>query len=300
MSQHYFDFLVESASQSLCIFDCSQIREHGFGVWRSLRRLELFQCGQLSESALNCMLRCMPGIEVLRITGGYLLESFEIPRTLKVLDVSSCSRLQDRFIDSINASFKRLEELRLSHCYGLTSSAMLTAEVENLFICETKLSERFLDNAGSIRSLSVKRCPNINMLPDLMSIEYLDAERVASLKSIVVSESIRHLNVSYCAQLENFLHPELEYLDVSYICLSQEDLRNILQCRKLRHLNISWIPAVDDAVLEMMVNGLSLEKLVVFGCFGLTESSASLAYSIRHRCEVVGNPSETLYLLKNC
>lgn len=299
MDQHYFDLLVRSAGQSLCVFDCSRIRDCGFAVCKSLKRLELFQCGQLSEATLNCMLRCMPEIEVLRLTGGYLIENFEIPRTLRVLDVANCSRLRDEFISNINATFERLSELRLSYCYGLSSSAMLTIEVDRLFICETRLSERFLESIGNARSLSVKRCPNVNALPPLKSIEYLDADGIVTLKQITVPETIRHLNVSHCVQLDSFVYPGLEYLDISYMNLSQEDLRKVLQCQKLKYLNISWISSVDDVVLEMMVNSLRLEKLVVFGCFGLTESSARLAYSIRDRCEVIGNPSETLYLLKN-
>jgi len=297
MNQFYFQFLIERSKDKLSIFDCANIPDSSFLNFKDLKTLELFQCGQLTETTLNAILSNMERLTVLRITGAYLIENFEIPKTLNILDLTNCSRLSDDFICNLNESLTSLDELRLSFCYGLSSMAQLSLSIKHLFICETKLSENFLQNFEDLTSLSVSMCPNINDLPTFRCIKHLDVGGITTLENIKLPETIESLNISYISSFGKFDYPNLKYLNLSHSNLDKDDFFKIYSCKALKHLNISWNQIVDDDIFQGLLTDLNLEKLEVFGCFGLTKASAALAYSIKDRCEVVGNPSETIYLL---
>lgn len=299
MSKFYFDFLVSSARDNLAVFDCSMIEDQSFGISKSLKSLELFQCGQLRALSLNLMLKSMPNLEILRVTGAFLIDNFDVPGSVRILDVTNCSRLDDGFIDKINSGQGPLEELRLSYCYGFSKNAELLIDVQRLFICETKLSGRFIGNQKNLRQLSVKRCRNISSLPSLPSVEYLDVEGIVDLTGLPVSQSIQHLNISFCSSIETLAFEGLAYLNISHASLSESKIQQIYRCKSLEVLDVSWNVAVDDSVVSNLVEKLRLKKLYVFGCFSLTSKSVELAYKIKDRCLVVGNPCETHYLLNN-
>ncbi|ELA42810.1 uncharacterized protein VICG_00125 [Vittaforma corneae ATCC 50505] len=299
MSKAYFDFLVKHSKDSLVVFDCSMIADQNFNISTTLKSLELFQCGQLRPLTLNFILKSMQSLEVLRITGAFLIDNFEVPKSIRILDVTNCSRLDDKFIDGINQSHGSLEELRLSYCYGFSKEAELLIDIQRLFICETKLSDKFVRCLKDLKQLSVKGCKNVNLLPNLSSVEYLDVEGIVSLTELPVSQNIQHLNISYCSNIENLAFAKLNYLNVSHASLSQSKIKQIYECKSLEILDVSWNTIVDDSVVKELAEKLRLKKLYVFGCFSLTSKSVELAYKLRGQCLIVGNPSETHYLLNS-
>lgn len=297
MNQHYFQFLVEKSFSSLSIFDCSNISNNDYAIFKKLKKLELYQSGQLSEDKLNFILKNMIELSVLRLSGAFLVENIYLSKSLKVLDVTNCSRLKDDFIENLNGTFSFLEELRLSYCYGLTSKSMLKFTVKNLWICETRLSDEFLFDIENVKTLSIKRCPNINKLPKFNSIEYLDVEGITSLKTIILPDTIKVLNISYCGNLRLSYYPNIESLNVSNCHLDLEDIEQIYKYSSLSFLYISWNTIVDDKIFEKLVREMKLKKIEVFGCFSLSKKSVSLAYAIKDKCEVLGNPAETIFLI---
>lgn len=299
MNKLFFDFLVNQATDSLRILDCSMIKDSELVIPKRLKRLELYQCGQMKEETLNFIAESMPDLEILKITGAFLIENFTVPKKIRVLDVSNCSRLTDNFISNINNSVVHLDELKLSYCYGFSKNAVLSINVNKLFICETKLSERFIENILEINALSVKRCPNINNIYKFSHLEYLDVEGIVTLEDIPECPNITYLNISYCQNIKIQVLPKIKYLNMSHSNITNEQIKAILQCKSLEILDISWNSIVDDKVIDELVENLNLIKLFVFGCFSLTKLSVDLAYKIKDRCLIVGNPAETSYLLDN-
>lgn len=300
MSKEFFDFLISKCRDSISIYDCSMIKNEDLIVTKGLKSLELFQCGQITENTLNCILSQMRNLENLKITGAFLLENFNVPQTLISLDVSNCSRLNDLFISSMEGSLPKLNELHLSFCYGFTKEAKLPISVEKLFICETKLTDQFYADIPSLKRLSIKRCPNVDTLSSIQNyqnLEYLDVEGIVTLTSLPASKSLIHLNVTDCGHIKTFDFPNLKYLNVSNIGVGQDQVDQILKMKNLKELDISWNPFIDDKTFTDIVTGLSLETIFVFGCFGLSKDSVDFAYKNKTALKVLGNPSETKYLL---
>lgn len=299
MSRFYFDFLIEKSVEKLYIFDCSNIKDSWYNNFKNLARLELCQCGQLTEATLNSILKSMSNLKSLKITGAYLIENFNVPITIENLDVTNCSRLRNDFIIGLNKSFKSLKELRLSYCYGFSPDVRLSIDLDHLYICETKLSEFFFQDLQHLKSLSVKMCPNINYLPNLSNICYLDVEGITTLNNITLPNTINHLNIAYALGFWKFDYENIFHLNLSHCKLETSDFQKIYQCKKLEYLNISWNPGVNDDIIENLTKLSNLKKIEVFGCFALTKESARVAYIIKARCEILGNPSETEYLLND-
>lgn len=300
MNSDYFYFLLNNCKEELYIYDCSMIKDAEYLINKKLKKLELFLCGQITENSLNSILDGQDSLEVLRITGAYLIENIELPRSLKVLDLTNCSRISNNLIGSINKTYERLEELRLSFCYNLTDDVQLEVDIERLFICETTLSPVFYQKAiQNVRQLSIKRCPKINEIPSSGCLEYIDIEGMVTLKELHLPKSIEYIDASYCYNINSFQYPNLTYLNVSYINLNIESIKEICKNKKLKILDLSWNNNLDDKTLQYIVDNLHLNTLIVFGCFGLSQESARLAWKMKDRLEIVGSPAETLFLLNN-
>jgi hypothetical protein len=312
-----FHCLAGSSQESLIVHDCSMITSSEFLAPKNLKKLELHFCGQIEEEALNAILKDMDQLRVLRITGAYLLEEFDLPRNLKVMDLSGCSRISDRMIEKINKEIAELEELRLSGCYYLTGQCELKVRVKELFICETMLSEKFLrgiPNLSEITRFSIKRCPNILSynrecpslnFDDFDLIEYLDLEGISTIKDLKIGKTLKCLNIAHCYGLTNVISQlegcdQLEVLNISRLNLGEDELRKIVKFKNLRLLRASWCRDLNDGIVLLLVRSLGfLEEIHVFGCFNITENLGRLSWEMRANVRIIGNPSETSYLLEN-
>lgn len=305
MDQRYFNYLVDKSTSSLVIYDCSAIQDSGFAIEKSYKRIELHLCGQLTSSRINSILKHSPGIEVLRITGGFMIRGFEIPVSLKTLDVSYCSRIEDDFVENINKKFTYLDELRLSHCRRLSEQCMLKAEVSRVYVCGTRLSNSFflsMRNICKIKHLSAPRCINIKLseLPWLEQIEFLDLEEATDVNKARISETCRSLSLESCTDVSVLPRlGNLFSLNLSRVNLRKRELRKLLKMKNLREVNLGWNDAVDDSFVLELTKQLSLERIYVFGCFKLTPRIGKLAWSLSNRLRIIGNPAETAFLLNN-
>ncbi|KAM0687799.1 hypothetical protein COBT_000957 [Conglomerata obtusa] len=166
MDTFYYDLFVSCCSHELRVYDCSMIRD--YNVYKDLRVIELHSCGQLTENSLNEMLSFCTNLEVLIITGAYLIESIEIPSTVKYIDLTHCSRLCEKFVDFLNETFTHLDVLILSFCYGIKKFDFKFS-VKELFLCETLVDESsLLEMPGfyDLEKLSFKRCSNVFSIED--------------------------------------------------------------------------------------------------------------------------------------
>lgn len=312
MNIDLFSYLVASCEKRLFIYDCSMIKDSEFVIKENLETLELHYAGQITERRLNLLLKKQTKLKRLVITGAYLLESFTPPKSLIYLDVTNCSRLSNKFITQINKSFKKLNTLKLSYCYGLTDKCVLKIAVENLYICETYLTFAGISHNKNIykaKSLSIKGCTNILAsegdedldIGKFTLLEHLDCEGISTLQDVRITEKIVSLNLSYCYNINiDFLREctDLEYLNLSKVNIVYDKVKLITKLTKLRMLNISWTESLtDNLLLDIITNCKNLEKIYVFGCFNLTTKIGELAWSKSNSIEIIGNPSETRYLL---
>ncbi|KAF9764674.1 F-box/LRR-repeat protein 4 [Nosema granulosis] len=306
-NEEYVHKIIQLCSDRLVIYDCSEIKDEIYHkIDKNLKTLELYQCGQLTSKTLNLILSKQQSLEVLRVTGGYLLTDILLPPTLKVLDLTHCSRLDDDIIDEINRKCKLLEELRLSFCYKITGSINLEVPVKRLYLCETNISEEFVFNIpkiSQISALSVKRCQRINNLPlKFKKLEYLDVEGITELNSLCLTKTMKILNCKQCFKLTESLPGllkktvNMEELNISYLPVDQAILSGL---KKLKILDISWCPQVDDNFVVALLDKLALKKIFVFGCFKLSPNISESSWKDSDSTKILGNPGETKYLILN-
>lgn len=314
MNEFYFQYLVENCEKELYIYDCSMIKNELFVINKKLIVLELHYCGQLSQFMLNSIIRGMNKLKRLVLKGGFLLVDFTLHKSIEYIDISDCSRVKTIFIDRINKTFDRLDVLRLSHCYGLDDTARLKVSVNELYICETSLTYQFfadIPNLYKIKSLSIKKCPNLFMLNNegnialekFTALEYLDCEGISTIRGLNHKPILKHLNIAYCFNIDFrtvLNNVELTYLDMSRVDPDADTLRSLVALVELKVLKLSWSQSLTDEIMHFILENLKkLELVHVFGCFGLTEGIGQVAWSKKGRLEIIGSPSETLYLLNN-
>jgi hypothetical protein len=299
----YFRFIVEKSKKALTIYDCSMIKDSDFIINNmNLTTLELHQCGQLSNYRCNEILSNLKNLEILRITGGYLLTEINLPEKLKILDLSNCNRISNSIITEINRKYKTLDELRLSYCYKITDCIKLKTLITYLYLEETLISENFY-NVKNIRTLSVKNCQNINELKkNYKLIEYLNIENITPATDIKIGPKIKHLNLQRCYRLNKWIEnssrlKNIEYLNISYLKFDSFDF--IYKLTNLKELDLSWCEGVSDTLIIDLIEKTKIEKIYVFGCFNLTSKLAEKSYECKNTISVVGNHAETKYLIEN-
>lgn len=321
IDQNYFDFFVRNSDKKLIIYDCSHIKN--FKIPSEIIHLELYFCGQMENTDFlnNCK-----NIEILKIIGGFRLKSVKIPPKVRILNLSYCSNLSDDIIEEIN-KLKFLEELYLNHCYKILNSKLKNS-VKKLHLDETFVTENFFEeikNFKKIEELSISKCPNLfsvdyekesiknikkvfkfnqkngildmNMFKNLKS---LNIEGISTIKKIKLNNNIQKLNLNYSYGIESLPNfKNLKFLSVSDLDLNKENLRKIIEYKNLEELDISWNRELDDDILELIVKNLNLSQITIFGCFGLTISSAYLVYMNDKKIKIVGHPFETNYLMNS-
>ena len=201
----YFNSLVNLCKNKLIIYDCSNIKDEEFIISNhNLTCLELYQCGQLTNSTLNDILKQQNNLKELRITGGYLITEILLPSKLYILDLSNCNRLSNSIIVEINKKYKKLDELKLSYCYKITDDVKLKTSVKRLFVEETRISENFYLKK-EIQSLSFKNCCLINSLDkNYNNLEYLNLANITTINNIKIGNKLKSLDISKCYSLKKW------------------------------------------------------------------------------------------------
>ncbi|WUR04040.1 F-box LRR-repeat protein [Vairimorpha necatrix] len=245
----------------------------------------------------------MENLEILRITGAYLLTEINLPSKLKILDLSNCNRLTNSIIQELNRKYKTLEELKLSYCYKISHEVKLKTHVKRLFLEETRIHENFY-HVQNLTALSLKNCVLIDSLCEkYANLEYLDLENITTIKNINVGNKLKHLNIQRCYNLVGWIKENkskltnLEYLNISY--LEIKDMDFLVELKNLKEINLSWCDNVTDNLLIELIKNTNIEKISVFGCFNLTLESVKISYKFKDKVLVLGNHAETKFLIQN-
>lgn len=308
LTQEIFDYISKCVKNKLKILDCSMITK--FDILKGLKILKLGYCGQLRDSSMRIILKNNPELEILHIKGAFLLENLDLSKhkKLKEVDVSQCSRLNDNFLEQFE-KLKNIESLNISNCFGITKKAVLKKNVKKLFLDRVPISKKFFEGiqVNLIEELSISHCPNLfrnkkNRLKfkKFENLKKLNIDGISEIKKLKISNLIE-LKASNCFSLCLPLkNKNLKMLSLSNYEFSKENLKNIFEFKNLEFLDISFSENVEDQfVLDCLQNLPNLKKIVVFGCFKLTENLGETAWKIKERIQIIGNHSETKYLLNN-
>lgn len=308
LTQEIFDHISECASEKFTIRDCSMIKS--FDKIKNLKHLYLGYCGQLKNSSMKQILDNNPDLETLHISGAFLLEDLDLSkhRKLQNLNVKDCSRLTNTFMDNLN-THSTLKYLNISHCFRINRKAKLNINLQRLSLDRVHITKKFFKSIdlSQIEDLSIGNCPflfkngkNRLKLKNFTALKKLNIEGISEIPKIK-NRNLEELRASNCFPL--VLPPfqkHLRYLDVSNCNLTEKDLSKILNYSNLEYLNISFNPLVDDKfVLKAIKKFKNIREIVVFGCFLLSEDLGDLAWKIKDSIKIVGNHSETKFLLES-
>lgn len=295
----FFNYFIKNCRKKIIIYDCSMIRNDEFNIINpNIVHLELHQCGQLTNNKLNEILQNFTNLEVLCITGGYLITEINLPKSLYRLDLSNCNRLNNSIINEINLKYKKLDELRLSYCYKITDKIKLKIDVERLYLDETRITEKFYKKKA-LKVLSIDRCINIdNLISKYDRLEILSVNGIKTLNNIK-AKNVKKLIASNCFNLIKWIQNNIcfEMLDISFLNFDSYDF--LFKCNNLKELNLSWCDNITDELITDIIYKSNVDKLILFGCFNLTPNIAKLSYDNKDKITIIGNPSETKYLVNN-
>lgn len=298
---NFFKYFIKNCKKKLIIYDCSMIENDDFNIINSdIIHLELHQCGQLSNYKLAEILSKFTNLKILRITGGYLITEINLPKNIDILDLSNCNRLNNNIIKEINSKYKKLDELRLSYCYKITDQIKLKVDVINLYLDETRITEKFYKKKD-LKILSIDRCINIDkLICKYDNLEILSADGITTLNNIH-AKKLKCLNASNCFGLIKWIKKSdnilFEKLDISFLSFNSYDF--LFNCRNLKELNLSWCDNITDELITNIIYKTNISKLTLFGCFNLTSKVAKLSYEKKDKITVIGNPSETKFLVNS-
>ncbi|XP_063978502.1 uncharacterized protein LOC135163169 isoform X2 [Diachasmimorpha longicaudata] len=138
-----------------------------------------------------------------------------------------------------------------------------------------------------------------------MKLKYLSLKSVSSssnvLKSIVMNQkSLTHLSLFYCKMdAESLLLitklANLEALQLTHSIIDNEWLRKFIEnCRKIKHLDISYTESITDSSALDLEKLKNLECLSIQGTRAITDKSLMHLYNLRElnssRCNSISDP----------
>ncbi|CAO2202871.1 unnamed protein product [Urochloa humidicola] len=215
-----------------------------------LRRLRIYQCNGLSGYAkpassqpISERSQLLPKLESLHIAYcASLVEVFNVPASLKTMDVEDCPKLESIFGEQLDEPTLNQAVLKMSssatvHCLPCLKSLLIhscgsLSEVLNL---PPSLREIYIIRCGklqllsgqldALRRLEIWECPELRSLESCL-VEFSTLERLSldGCKNLVISlpdgpqaySSLRELEITYCPGIKSLpssLKKRLESLD---------------------------------------------------------------------------------------
>ncbi|XP_040251091.2 disease resistance protein RGA2 [Aegilops tauschii subsp. strangulata] len=190
-----------------------------------LRKLLIRHCNNLTGYAQASVepstspetRQLLPRLESLTIRScESLVELFNVPASLRTIDISNCSKLESTFgrkqqqgesVSSIHQGSCSIERLTLYSCNGLTGVLHLPQSLKRLDI----------DNCGGLTSLE-------SCSPELPSLEYLELWECKTLSSLPdgpqAYSSLQHLRIRYCPGMKTLpasLQQRLGSIEEEYV-----------------------------------------------------------------------------------
>ncbi|KAF9084411.1 hypothetical protein BGX23_010563 [Mortierella sp. AD031] len=267
---YYIDHLTELTSMSLIgpilIIEPTYIRLFET-VGERFEKFELKGSSRLSLKSIKALCDNCPNITHLRLGDCNLMDDEWLEsiagltklKSLRIRNPEPDKLTTPAVLKLIQAVGSGLEELELKGCHGLTDEVLV----------------------DGIRP----SCVRVERL-NLSGCEELTTEGVETLfKDWNVNHGLTYLNLENCVMLKNealmavTAHSggTLEVLNMSGMDeITKDALQTLTRCENLTELDVSWCRAMDDDIMEQLVEAAPrLAKVTVWGDHRLTECCAS-------------------------
>ncbi|GLJ14735.1 hypothetical protein SUGI_0238820 [Cryptomeria japonica] len=236
VGENYANYLhLARSSRNLAWLSCTGVTHRNIPSWmplKNLRVLELHDCYKIV---------------------GLWKDSVEAPMQLRVLIISSCSKLK-RFPKSIGY-LKNLKKISISSC-NVKRLPEEFCHLQSLEYLQLQYCERLsslptsFGHLTNLRHLDLRGCLVLRMLPDsckhLTLLQHLDLQECEefTLQSDILENmsKLEYLNLNECTQLEELPRHTTNQASLSELYLNETRLReppiNIGQLNKLRVMEI--------------------------------------------------------------
>ncbi|EJW03240.1 hypothetical protein EDEG_02408 [Edhazardia aedis USNM 41457] len=135
----------------------------------------------------------------------------------------------------------------------------------------------------------------------MINLTSLNIEGLSTISKIS-NTNIEILNVASCYHFDitTLDKNKITHLNLSKVNLTTNQIKYLREFHNLIDLNLSWNSNLTDELFIDLLESLSnIKTVTVFGDFALTKKTAQFAYENRNRLRIIGNPSETGFLLDN-
>ncbi|KAI0117950.1 hypothetical protein GGR51DRAFT_271744 [Nemania sp. FL0031] len=257
--------------------DCDQVDDAAVLAFANncpnILEIDLHQCANIGNEPISALLAKEQSLRELRLAsceliddGAFLaLPPFRTYENLRILDLTSCSRLTDRAVEKIIEVAPRLRNLVLAKCSNITDVAVhaIAKLQKNLHYVHLGHCRHITDDAvkrlvrscNRIRYIDLGCCVNltdesVTLLAGLPKLKRIGLVKCASItdKSMYALASANDHRSQY-RSAANAGHdaraPSLERVHLSYCTnLTLPSIIKLLNCcPKLTHLSLTGVPA---------------------------------------------------------
>ncbi|KAG0034095.1 hypothetical protein BGZ82_005870 [Podila clonocystis] len=286
----------------LSLYDCTDIEAAGLlniaQFCPKIRSLNLIRCGRILDETINYYTEHLTDLSSLNLSGPFMVTDtafsklFEkVGERFRQFCLEHSYRFTLKAVTTLCQSCPQLSRLELGKCTLMDDEWL--APIANLTGL-TSLGLSHPKDAG--KGLTTE--PMVKLLLAVGSgLESLDLEGCVALEDAVLTEAIRpscvrleRLNISGCEEFTTegvtalftdwnvnpaiaHSHETLDELNINSLEeLTKDALLSLSRCENLTKLDVSWVRAMDDEVLERLVQlNLKLEQVVVWGDHRITE-----------------------------
>ncbi|KAI1125843.1 hypothetical protein F5Y10DRAFT_223926 [Nemania abortiva] len=258
--------------------DCNQVNDTAVLAFTNhcpnILEIDLHQCTNIGNEPVSALLAKEQSLRELRLAsceliddGAFLaLPPFRTYENLRILDLTSCSRLTDRAVEKIIDVAPRLRNLVLAKCSNITDVAVhaIAKLQKNLHYVHLGHCRHITDDAvkrlvrscNRIRYIDLGCCINltdesVTLLAGLPKLKRIGLVKCASItdKSMYALASANDHRSQYRSTANHPGHdvraPSLERVHLSYCTnLTLPSIIKLLNCcPKLTHLSLTGVPA---------------------------------------------------------
>ncbi|KAI0872509.1 hypothetical protein GGS24DRAFT_502744 [Hypoxylon argillaceum] len=258
--------------------DCNQLNDAAVLAFAThcpnILEIDLHQCSDIGNEPISALLAKEQSLRELRLAsceliddGAFLaLPPFRTYENLRILDLTSCSRLTDRAVEKIIEVAPRLRNLVLAKCGNITDVAVhaIAKLQKNLHYVHLGHCRHITDDAvkrlvrscNRIRYIDLGCCTNltdesVTLLAGLPKLKRIGLVKCASItdKSMYALATANDHRSQYRNAAGHPSHdvraPSLERVHLSYCTnLTLPSIIKLLNCcPKLTHLSLTGVPA---------------------------------------------------------
>ena len=190
------------------------------------------------------------------------------------LNLNGSSSLIYLDLENCEANAKTFEEI-LASCHSLQKLSM-SSKGEKMFLASNMIKSIWYQNGHSLQTLNLSYCDGL----DLESIQKI-TKNCVQLKNIDLFAT--HLSKDSINFLVTNLTPNVEKIDLGCLWdLKDEHLKAlVVRCNKLSVLNLQRTEITNNSLNHIVENlQQTLEKLDVYGCYGITCAELSILKSM--------------------